>query len=107
LNTFIVHYYLTLISSEQVNDTRSMIHMVKLCTETFLVNVRSMHVLPRVTDAELLQSKLNLDFTKFTNDLFCVMSMLKSPHNKIRVSVSGFMLRNINLMASKRQAFET
>jgi len=27
-----------------------------------------MHVLPRVADAELMQSKLNLDFIKFTND---------------------------------------
>jgi hypothetical protein len=46
-----------------------------------------MHVLPRVVNAELLQSKLNLDFIKFTNDLFCVTSVLKSPHNKIGVSV--------------------
>jgi hypothetical protein len=73
----------------------------KVWTETFLVNVRSMHVLPRVVDAELLQSKLNLDFIKFTNDLFCVTSVLKWPHNKIGVSVSGFMLGNINLMASE------
>jgi len=49
----------------------------------FLVNVRSTHILPRVVDAELMQSKLNLDFIKFTNDLFCVMSMLKSPHSRI------------------------
>jgi hypothetical protein len=47
------------------------------------------------------QSKLNLDFIKFTNDLFGVTSMLKSPHNKIGVSMSGFMLGNINLMASE------
>jgi hypothetical protein len=60
-----------------------------------------MHVLPRVVDAELLQSKLNLDFIKFTNDIFCVTSMLKSPHNKIGVSVSGFMLGNISVMASE------
>jgi len=33
----------------------------------FLVNVRPMYVLPRVVDAELMQSKLNLDFIKFTN----------------------------------------
>ena len=32
------------------------------------MNVRSMHVLPRVVDAELMQSELNLDFIKFTND---------------------------------------
>jgi len=38
----------------------------------FLVNVRSMHALPRVIDAELMQSKLNVDFIKFTNDLFCI-----------------------------------
>jgi len=51
----------------------------------FVVNVRSMHVLPRVVDAELMQSKLNLDFMKFRNDFcfFCIMSMLKSPHNRI------------------------
>jgi hypothetical protein len=60
-----------------------------------------MHVLPRVVDAELLQSKLNLDFMKFTNDLFCLTSMLKSLHNKIGVLVSGFMLGNINVMASE------
>jgi hypothetical protein len=47
----------------------------------FLVNVRSMQVLPSVVDAELMQSKLNLDFIKFTNDLFCIISMLKSPHS--------------------------
>jgi hypothetical protein len=35
----------------------------------FLVNVRSMYVLPSVADAELMKSKLNLDFIKFTNDL--------------------------------------
>jgi len=34
----------------------------------FLVNVRSMHVLPKVVDAELMQYKLNVDFIKFTND---------------------------------------
>jgi hypothetical protein len=73
----------------------------EVCTETFLVNVRSLHVLPWVVDAELLQSKLNLDFIKFTHDLFCVTSVLKSPHNKVGVSESGFMLGNINLMASK------
>jgi hypothetical protein len=73
----------------------------EVCTETFIVNVRSMHVLPRGVDAELLQSKLNLDFIKLTNDLFCVTSVLKSPHNKIGVSVSGFMLGNINVMASE------
>jgi hypothetical protein len=74
----------------------------KVCTETFLVNVRSMYVLPIVVDAELLQSKLNLDFIKFTNNLFCVTSVLKSPHNKIGVSLSGFMLLgNINVMASE------
>jgi hypothetical protein len=38
----------------------------------FPVNVRSMHVLPRVVGAELMQSKLNVDFIKFTNDLFCI-----------------------------------
>jgi hypothetical protein len=38
----------------------------KICTEMFLVNVRSMYVLPRVVDAEIMQSKLNLDFIKFT-----------------------------------------
>jgi hypothetical protein len=32
----------------------------------FLVNIRSMHVLPRVVDTELMQSKLNLDFIIFT-----------------------------------------
>jgi hypothetical protein len=73
----------------------------KVCTETFQVYVRTMHVLHRVVDAEILQSKLNLDFIKVTNDLFCVTSVLKSPHNKIGVSVSGFMLGNINLMASE------
>jgi len=67
----------------------------------FLVNVRSMHVLPRVVGAELMQSKLNLDFIKFTNDLFCIMSMLKSLHSRIRVSVSGFMFGKISLMASE------
>jgi hypothetical protein len=56
-----------------------------------------MHVLPRFVDVELLQSKLNLDFIKFTNDLFCVTSVLKLPHNKIGVLVSGFMLGNIGL----------
>jgi hypothetical protein len=80
----------------------------KICTETFLVNVRSLHVLPRVVNAELLQSKLNLDFIKITNDLFCVTSVLKSLHNKIGVSVSGFTLGNINeWLQSQRQAFET
>jgi len=65
------------------------------------VNVRSMHVLPRVVDAELMQSKLNLDFIKFTNDLICIMSMLKSPHSGIVVSESGFMFGKISLMASE------
>jgi hypothetical protein len=55
-----------------------------------------MHVSPGVMDAELLQSKLNLDFIKYTNSLFCVTPVLKLPHNKIAVSVSGFMLENIN-----------
>jgi hypothetical protein len=100
LNIFIVRYYLTLIlfrtGRYEKYDTYG-----KVCTETFLVNVRSMHVLPSVVDAELLQSKLNLEFIKFTDDLFCMTSVLKSPHNKIRVSVSGFMLGNINLMASE------
>jgi len=73
----------------------------KVCTEMFLVNVRSLHVLPRVVDPELMQSKLNLDFIKFTNDLFCIMSMLKSPHSRIGVSVSGFMFGKISLMASE------
>jgi hypothetical protein len=41
----------------------------KVCTEMFLVNIRSMHVLPRVVDMEVMQSKLNLDFMNFTNDL--------------------------------------
>jgi hypothetical protein len=63
-----------------------------------------MHVLPRVVDAELLQSKLNLDFIKFTNDLFCVTSLLKSQYNKIGVSVSGFMLGNINLISFRVSA---
>jgi len=67
----------------------------------FLVNVRSMHVLPRVVDTELMQFKLNLDFIKFTNDLFCIMSMLKSPHSRVGVSVSGFMFGKIILMASE------
>jgi hypothetical protein len=41
----------------------------------FVVNVRSMHVLPRVVDADLMQSKLNLDFIKFTNNsLRCELS---------------------------------
>jgi hypothetical protein len=44
-----------------------------------------MHVLPRVVDGEIIQSKLNLDFIKFRNDLFYIMSMLKSPHNRIGV----------------------
>jgi hypothetical protein len=73
--------------------------MVK-SVQMFLVNVRSMHVLPRVVDAELMQSKLNLDFIKFANDLFCIMSMLKSPHIRIGVSVSGFMFGKISLVAS-------
>jgi hypothetical protein len=72
-----------------------------MCTEMFLVNVRSVHVLPRVVDAGLMQSKLNLDFVKFANDLFCIMSMLKSLHSRIRVSVSGFMFGKISLMASE------
>jgi hypothetical protein len=67
----------------------------------FLVNVRSMHVLPRVVDAEPMQSKLNFDFIKFTNDLFCIMFMLKSPHSRNGVSVSGFMFGKISLMASE------
>jgi hypothetical protein len=65
------------------------------------VNVISVHVLPRVVDAEVMQSKLNLDFIKFTNDLFCIMSMLNSPHSRIGVSVSGFMFGKISLMASE------
>jgi hypothetical protein len=65
------------------------------------VNVRSMHVLPTVVDAELMQSKLNLGFIKFTNDLFCIMSMLKSPYSRIGVSVPGFMFGKISLMASE------
>jgi len=65
------------------------------------VNVRSMHVLTRVVDAELMQSKLNLNIIKFTNYLFCIMSMLKSPHSRFGVSVSGFMLGKIILMASE------
>ena len=64
------------------------------------MNVRSVHVLPRVVEAELMQSRLNLDLIKFTNDLFCIMSMLKSPHRRIVVSVSGFMFGKISLMAS-------
>jgi len=67
----------------------------------FLVNVRSMYVLPRVVDAELMQFKLNLDFIKFTNVLFCIMSMLKSPHSRIGVSVSGFVFGKIGLMVSE------
>jgi hypothetical protein len=67
----------------------------------FLVNVRSVHVLPRVVDAELMQSKLNLDFIKFTNYLFCIMSMLKSPHSRIGVSVSEFMFEKISLLSSE------
>jgi len=74
--------------------------MVK-SVQMFLVNVRSMHVLPRVVDAELMQSKLNVDFIKFTNYLFCIMSMLKSPHSRIGVLVSGFMFGKISLMASE------
>jgi hypothetical protein len=62
-----------------------------------------MHVLPRVVDAELLQSKLNLDFINFTNDLFCVTSVFKLPHSKIGVSVSGFMLGNITLMVDSKR----
>jgi hypothetical protein len=50
----------------------------KVCTEMFLVNVRSVHVLPRVVDAKLMQSKLDLDFIKFTNDLFCIRSISMS-----------------------------
>jgi len=67
----------------------------------FLVTVRSMHVLPKVVDAELIHSKLNLDFIKITNDLFGIMSMSKSPHSRIGVSVSGFMFGKISLMASE------
>jgi len=67
----------------------------------FLVKFRSRHVLPRVVDAELMQSKLNLDFIKSTNDLLCIMSMLKSPHSRIGVSVAGFMFGKIILMASE------
>jgi len=67
----------------------------------FLVNVRSVHVLPRVVDAELIQSKLNLDFIKFTNDSFCIMSVLKSLYSRIGVSVSGFRFGKISLMASE------
>jgi hypothetical protein len=73
----------------------------KVCTEMFLVNVRYMHTLPRVVNAELMQSKLNLDFIKFTNDLSCITSMLKSPHSRIGVSVSGFMFEKISLMDSE------
>jgi hypothetical protein len=65
------------------------------------VNVRSMNVMLRVVDAKLMQSKLNLDFINFTNDLFCIMSMLKSPHSRIGVSVPGFMFGKIILMASE------
>jgi hypothetical protein len=86
MNTFIVRY-LTSVRGVQVYNTRGTIHMVKSVWEMFLVNVRSVHVLPRVVDAELMQSKLNLDFIKFTNDLFCIMSMLKSPHGRIGVLV--------------------
>jgi hypothetical protein len=68
------------------------------------VNVRSMHVFPRVVDAELMQSKLNLDIIKFTNDLFCIMSMLKSPHSRIGVSVSGFMFGKVSLVAGREHA---
>jgi hypothetical protein len=67
----------------------------------FLVNVGSMHVLPRVVDAELMQSRLNLDFINFTIVLFCKMSMLKSPHSRIGVSVSGFMFGKVSLMNSE------
>jgi hypothetical protein len=67
----------------------------------FLADVRSKHVLPRVVDVELMQSKLNLDFINFTNDLFCIMSILKSPHSRIGVPVSGFMFGKISLMASE------
>jgi hypothetical protein len=64
-----------------------------------------MHVLPRVVHAELMQSKLNLDFIEFTNDLFCIMSMLKSPHSRIGVSVSGFMFGKFSLMVGRDHAF--
>jgi hypothetical protein len=71
----------------------------------FLVNFRSMHVLPKLLDAELMQSQLNLDFIMFTNNLFFIMSMLKSLYGRIGVSVSGFMFGKIS--QSKRRAFET
>jgi len=67
----------------------------------FLVNFRYMHILPRVVDAELMQSTLNLDFRKFTNYLFCIMSMLESLHSRVGVSVPGFMFGKIGLMASE------
>jgi len=60
-----------------------------------------MHILPRVVDAELMQSTLNLDFRKFTNYLFCIMSMLESLHSRVGVSVPGFMFGKIGLMASE------
>jgi hypothetical protein len=63
----------------------------------FLVNVISMHVLPRIVEAEILQSKLNLDFIKFANNLFCIMSTLKSPQIRIGVSGSGFIFGKITL----------
>jgi hypothetical protein len=62
----------------------------------FLVNVRPVRVMPRVVDAKQMQSKLNLDFIKFTNDLFYIISMLKSPHSRIGISVSGFMFGKID-----------
>jgi hypothetical protein len=68
----------------------------------FLVNVRTIHVLPRVVDVEIMQSKLNLDFIKFTNDLFCIISMLNSPQKRIGISVSGFMLGKVVVMASDK-----
>ena len=74
---------------------------LKIYTEMFLVNVRSMHVFPQLVDEELIQSKLNLDFIKFTNYLFCIRPMLKISHSRIGVSVSGFMFGKINLMASE------
>jgi len=66
----------------------------------FLVNVRAMHALPRVFRCGTNAVQIELDFIKFTNDLLCVMSVLKSPHSRIGVSVSGFMFRNTTLMAS-------
>jgi hypothetical protein len=76
----------------------------------FLVNVRSIHVLPRVVDAELMQSKLNLDLINFTNYLFCIMSMLKFPHSKIgvtetklgQVGIDEFGAKNSQMSSRRR-----